>query len=51
MRIPTPDKPTNLLPTRKTKHGVEVAIPTRGLIVVSWSEIDTARQLSVPDEA
>jgi hypothetical protein len=32
------------LPTRRTKYGQAVQIPTRGLIVVSWSEIDAARQ-------
>lgn len=40
VRRPLPDE----LPVRPSKHGQAVAIPPRGLIVVSWSEIDTIRQ-------
>lgn len=38
-----PAEATPLL-VRQTKYGQAVQIPPRGLIVVSWSEIDTARQ-------
>lgn len=32
------------VPVRQGKHGMEVTVPARGLIVVSWSEIDAMRQ-------
>lgn len=49
--IPRPkDGEGGAIPVRQGRHGLQVAVPPRGIIVVSWSEIDTARQCPLKHE-